>query len=394
MIYFYNDGEIDIRAVTTMGVSVKDSANPIGFFGTGLKYSIAVILRIGGKIIIHSGLNKYEFTSQKCDIRGKNFNIVQMNDVDLGFTTDLGKTWESWMVFRELYCNCKDENGEISFSKVSPEAGKTVIEVNCSQIEAEYNNRDKFLIGDRKLVAKARNVEIFQKINNENLLFYRGIRVNLSQKDTMFDYNVLSPMPLTEDRTVDSYTIEYRLRENISYHLKDKSVLKKILTAHPNSFEGSMNFSFCNLSDEFYDAVEELIDTPDYGKINKSVVKAYYKDRKKEENLKSEPITEYEQEMLDKCIKILKYQGYDVSKYRILTVSSLGDDILGQADLSQKLIYIAKDAFLKGQRTLLGTLYEEYVHLALNMEDETRRFQNHLIDSLAGMFERTYDKGI
>ena len=47
MIVFENPGEIDIRSISTFGVSVKEGDNPIGFFGTGLKYAIVVLLRTG-----------------------------------------------------------------------------------------------------------------------------------------------------------------------------------------------------------------------------------------------------------------------------------------------------------------------------------------------------------
>ena len=62
-IYFTNPGEIDIRAVTTMGVNVKEGSSSIGYFGTGLKYAIATLLREGQEIIIHSGLTTYYFLS-------------------------------------------------------------------------------------------------------------------------------------------------------------------------------------------------------------------------------------------------------------------------------------------------------------------------------------------
>ena len=67
-VYFKNNGEIDIDAVTTFGVSVKDEG-AIGMFGTGLKYTISVILRLGGKITIYSGEEKYNFTTVNKEIR-------------------------------------------------------------------------------------------------------------------------------------------------------------------------------------------------------------------------------------------------------------------------------------------------------------------------------------
>lgn len=58
-IIFHNPGELDIRAVTTFGLSVKKSDNPIGQFGTGLKYAIAVALRHGCDVEICAGRERY-----------------------------------------------------------------------------------------------------------------------------------------------------------------------------------------------------------------------------------------------------------------------------------------------------------------------------------------------
>jgi len=45
MITFENDGEIDLRAISQFGINVKTGDSPIGFFGTGLKYALAVLMR-------------------------------------------------------------------------------------------------------------------------------------------------------------------------------------------------------------------------------------------------------------------------------------------------------------------------------------------------------------
>src|SRR4030066_94299 len=44
-ISFQNPGLIPLECITTFGLSAKDTANPIGQFGTGLKYAISIILR-------------------------------------------------------------------------------------------------------------------------------------------------------------------------------------------------------------------------------------------------------------------------------------------------------------------------------------------------------------
>src|SRR5690606_21571397 len=111
MIVFENSGAIDMRAAITLGVSVKTGSNPIGFFGTGSKKAISVILAEGGTITIFSGRTKHEFTTARRKIRGHPFKMIIHNGKELQFTTDYGKTWAPWQAFRELYSNVLDEGG-------------------------------------------------------------------------------------------------------------------------------------------------------------------------------------------------------------------------------------------------------------------------------------------
>lgn len=117
-IIFHNQGELDIRAVTTFGLSVKKNDNPIGYFGTGLKYAIAVLLREGCEIEIYSGKTQFKFYSQKDMFRGEECELIFMDGDDadhhqLPFTMALGRNWELWQAYRELYCNALDEDGGV-----------------------------------------------------------------------------------------------------------------------------------------------------------------------------------------------------------------------------------------------------------------------------------------
>jgi hypothetical protein len=69
-ISFSNPGEIDMTAISVMGLSAKESDSAIGRFGTGLKYAVAITLRLGGQITIWSGLNHYTFEAKHIKFRG------------------------------------------------------------------------------------------------------------------------------------------------------------------------------------------------------------------------------------------------------------------------------------------------------------------------------------
>lgn len=96
IISFQNPGLIEPEAFTTFGVSAKENDNPIGFFGTGLKYAIAIILRLGGKVEIWRGKNYYGFFPVTKEFRGNPVTYVGMSHngeaiIQLGYTTDVGK---------------------------------------------------------------------------------------------------------------------------------------------------------------------------------------------------------------------------------------------------------------------------------------------------------------
>jgi hypothetical protein len=108
-LVFSNPGAMDMNLVKLLGVSVKESNDPIHFFCTCLKYEMATALRLGGAMTIYSDGERFDVRGRSMRLRDKEFTQVLLNDEPLGFTTELGKQWEAWMVVRELYSNALDE---------------------------------------------------------------------------------------------------------------------------------------------------------------------------------------------------------------------------------------------------------------------------------------------
>lgn len=209
MIVFENNGEIDIEAITTFGVSVKLGDNPIGFFGTGLKYAIAVLLRTGHKVSIWSGDRELRFTTERREVRTKPFDFVLMREGDrltpMGFTTELGKTWKPWMAYRELYCNARDEGGSV-YSVGNPNAAsdprrdQTQIRVEGADVQEVHSNSALYFCEDEPDVVVG-GVGIYRRPSQ--VLFYRGVRVLFLPKPAAFTYNLIDlRIDLTEDRTM------------------------------------------------------------------------------------------------------------------------------------------------------------------------------------------------
>jgi hypothetical protein len=83
---FSNPGVLEINLVKLLGVSVKEGDNPIGFFGTGLKYAMASALRLGGSMTIYADGERYEVNGKSIRLRDKEFSQVCLNAVLSGRT--------------------------------------------------------------------------------------------------------------------------------------------------------------------------------------------------------------------------------------------------------------------------------------------------------------------
>lgn len=249
MIVFENDGEIDPRLVMLIGVNVKETASAIGFFGTGLKYAVACLARWGEELRIQSGGNEYTFSSDDTEIRGRTFGILSMfskfDKAQLGFTTELGKRWEPWMVYRELWCNAHDEpNSKVFRTDAAPKPteGKTRVIVDGPKIqEAHFNRNDFILAPDRVLLHKTDDLEIYEGAGER--IFYRGIAIQKPEKQSIFTYNITSPLYLTEDRTAGSWSTDPLIARGLT-HLQDTGLIDTTLMAPADRLESRLDYCY------------------------------------------------------------------------------------------------------------------------------------------------------
>lgn len=390
-LYFKNDGEINEILIKTMGVNVKQNDSAIGFFGTGLKYAIAVFLRENQSITIYSGLKKISFAKSSKTIQGKTFDFVEMNSdgeiSTLGFTTELGKNWKVWQAFREIYCNTLDEGGGMSLNEVSPESGKTVIVLEGHLISEVYENRSKYFLENRTPIYTSEHLDCYY--GETNSIYYKGICVFNTQKPLKYTYNIKNKISLSEDRTA---LYEFQIKEAICDSLFDcheLEIIENILCANEKYFENSLDVESSGKfkTNNEIDAVF-LQTRRELKPINYSLV-LFYKKNKPEmakyifDSYKTNVI---EEKMMDKAINFLTNLGLFNEKYEICVVETLGYGTLGLA-LNNK-IYISKDIFNHGTKYLVSTLLEEFIHLDRKYFDYTRELQTHLFDTVISLGER------
>ena len=392
MILFKNPGEIDVRSISTFGVSVKEGTNPIGFFGTGLKYAIAVLLRQEHRVTVFSGMTAVEFGLQRDAVRGKEFDFVTMS-VDggpatpIGFTTELGKQWDLWMAYRELACNCKDEGGDSSFEHdiAAPEPGFTKVAVVGEAFESIFAQSYVYLLEDEPQLVLG-TMEVRNRTGAD--FFYRGVRVHQMQREGIFTYNDTELLELTEDRTVKhQYMPAHRVARAI-LQAKDKGFLRTCILAGEKTLEGTLDYHGWGIapSAEFLEVVGDCMGDRST-KINETAI-AVWKDATRLPFTPREiALTTVQQMSMDRALDFCSRIGFQIrDAYPIKVAESLGEGTLGLA--KDQTIFIAERVFdMGGTKQLASTLIEEYVHLRHGWHDLTRELQTFLFDKLVSVGE-------
>lgn len=382
MIVFQNPGLIDLRATSIMGLNAKESKNPIGQFGTGLKYAIAVLLRNKCQISIWQGEKEFRFRTEKSSFRGKNFDIVWMDGSagakELGYTLELGKHWEPWMAIRELESNVRDEGGK-SFAnadfQLSPDT--TTIGISGPTAEVAYSQLSDIFISSMPLWANS-YLEVHRATNPNQLqwLYYRGVRCQKSEKPSLFRYNFLTEKALTEDRTFRfSWDGTADLR-----HLgqcTNEEVIRKVVQPDKSHLEWDIQYSEHVVSDEFAEIVSVL--------SSRAQVSAWRAVRIAKGFAEFDEIEmdELQLKMLERARTFIEKMGEKrIRQFSVFVCSDLGPNKLGVALTTRQEIWLSLRVFEMGLKQLISCLYEEYIHLDRKLGDLDYEMQTFLFDTI------------
>lgn len=379
MIYFTNPGSLPIEAAITLGVNAKEGPSAIGYFGTGLKYAIATILRNHGSISIATDGDTYTFSHQVSIIRNAPFKIVTYSKnggtpVLTGFTTDMGKNWTLENAYRELYSNAKDEGGDV-YTKPPFSTGSCVV-ITTIGLDEVHEMRDSFILNSQhmKLLLSTPDIEVYNQISDT--VFYRGIAAYKSSRPIKYTYNIKRQMTLTEDRTLASpYSMECEITSALQA-LSDEDFLNA--TSHRSFLEGNISFYFSDLKESVYDKAEAMLAVIGPENFNQSIANnVNVRKSKKPKTFSYMSISLDEMQMVEEAEATLKASGIYARLYPIKFVHNLGKDTLALAHNGE--ILLTPKCF-SDKALLHKAILEEFVHLFYGVNDNTREMQNVLFN--------------
>ena len=418
-----SQGEIDERAFSLVGATSKRSDDTkIGMFGSGLKYSLAYLLNNQIKFTVFSGYREIQFTTVDENFRGVNIKRIYVNGEKTSLSTDMGMDWTHWYVLREIYCNALDESdADISVvnlkSCIVPTEDYTTFYI---QIDAQFKeiltNWNYYFSNRRKdlLWHDFESNQIYVG-GSDTLIYRKGIRCLFNDKiPSLFHYD-LSFVKINESRVIaNDWEFKYQLVKFLK-KIDDDSIVHRIVYAINEYSEKSLYWESSESFSEAYLRVigdkyvipyenagfwKEEIDALKNNCIilpNDMIkgLKISFGDNIRiigdTDNIKSKgdikvinELTKRQSHLLSQALEFLENSEYDV-KYEIQVVKFTRDEVLGQAKDGK--ILISEKVLSMGRREIVSTIIEENEHLKSGCSDETRAFQNHLINLLIVSYE-------
>lgn len=252
-------GLIDIRAFAVMGLNSKPNAqNPIGYFGTGLKYAVAVLIRQGCSVTVWVGTEPHVFYGEKTTFRDKDFLQLRYRrqrgltarwmSSELPFTTELGKNWELWMAFRELHSNTLDEGGEtrLADNGETGEDGFTKIIVEGDAYREVFDDRGRIFLDPARPrlddVPEGKRPLVERLQGRSEFAYYRGLRASKLPRPSLYTWNFLALLDLTEDRTLTyPHMVPYYIAGFVMAHT-DQDFLRQVMRADEDTLEGGISW--------------------------------------------------------------------------------------------------------------------------------------------------------
>jgi hypothetical protein len=378
--FFVTDTKIDPKSWSMIGVSAKpNSINPIGRFGTGLKYAIAISLRLGWQIKITNYIDgvpdEHVFSQTKDTFRGSDINIVYDNNTALPFTMHYGSHWEPWTVLRELYSNTMDEDGKMYFDAQNIQNG-SVIEIDSADFhDLARGYGDYFLTNDDHLSDIVHDYDNLQVLKGKytGKIFFKNVYVG-ELKKARYGYNIHDKVCLTEDRTIkDTWSLGWDIVKIISSSEHPES-MNEWITSKNYEEESFAVPSYVSWSESFKEAVSNA-------RINHpSTLMNYLKSLIPPEKAvyNTVELESIQSIMLEQALGKIKRAGFNVD-FPIKFIKTEDKNLIAFVEDGE--IHLSLEAF-KNMDYLVSTLIEELAH-CLGYLDETRSYETYLCDSIA-----------
>lgn len=416
-IEFANDGEVPVNAFKLLGASSKrNDSSKIGYFGTGLKYALAVLLRENIDFKVYSGEKEIKVDKVATDFLGRKVEVITIDGEKTSITLEAGINWETWFAIREIYSNTIDEAGTMNRdSQLNPEAGKTKIYIdNSYKLNDFFRDWSLYFSDTRKvLFQNEKGSEILQKVYHPNyIVFRKGIRAFSDKIVSVFDYN-LDYVHINESRVAErSWEVKQHCAD-LLIECSNVSAIKEFIKADKDTLEMKRDFWDYSIGDYkdndfddawgealkdyrvvpreyalFYGITKDTILLP--GNLCKALFKKFGDDLQISGHAKEQyKLTNTSTNFLKATMDSFERVGYSYDFKKVKMGTFKDAHVMGMFDDQKDLIIISEE-MRKSENydAIPETLFEEIAHAKSGYGDNTREFQTYLIQQICSLVDR------
>ena len=402
-----NNGELDVRLISLMGGSTKQGqSTKIGKFGTGLKYSLAWLVRNNIDFKIFIGENEVKITKVREHIQSTDFDIIYIDGQRSSITSTMGVDWNGWMICRELWCNALDEGGnkkEIT-NEIKGVQGKTTFFVQAvGEIKETIDKWSEYFI-EKEPIYSTKNFAIYSA--NENFCVYKnGVLIYKDEEmKSVFSYDIklASINELREYKGMLSLDIF-----NIIAKMDSKCIEIFLSTINDKCYEWDMDYEWsCDFGAQWKTTIGDgkIISKEDFEFMEKKGIDidkaglivtspALYKKLageirgisavRRADKVSSffETVDTVLEQQIKEAVTILESCGYFIDAELKFINGVFGDPSkFAQINIDEKVVMFSQELKNKSLFQMVAVIIEENEHYKTGFSDCSRSFQQHFID--------------
>lgn len=402
-----NNGELDIRLISLMGGSTKAGQTlKIGKFGTGLKYTLAYLIRNNIDFKIFIGEKEAKITTVTEHIQGTDFQIIYINGERSSITTMMGSDWKGWMIVREIWCNAIDEGGatkEVTETCFGSGGTTTFFIQAAGEILDTINSWGTYFI-EQSPLWENESYAIYPPTEKMRL-YKNGVLIYENDKQkTVFSYDI-KEANINELREYKGWAvidIVYLLKE-----LNEKNIEIFMNNLKDEHFEASMDYTFGSaFGEEWKQAIGQakIISKKDYDVfvskgINFDEAKMIVLPESLVNQLshrfpatssvrRADKVNSFHESFdaeielqIKSGLAILESCGYEVSPELKFIYGYFGDPaVFARINKDEKTVMFSIELKRMSRFEIVTTIIEENEHFISGFQDETRAFQQHFIN--------------
>ncbi|MES2382586.1 MAG: hypothetical protein V4538_16175 [Bacteroidota bacterium] len=405
-----NSGELDVRLISLMGGSTKQNNKiKIGKFGTGLKYSLAFLVRNNIDFKIFVGEEEIKIDVKKENIQNTEFEILYINNERTSITSTMGLDWEPWMICREIWCNALDEGNAFkeTTSSVGGQTNTTTFFIqNTGKIKEVVDDWGNYFITS-SAIFETDDFAIYPA--KQTLCIYKnGVLIERkSDYKGVFSYDIKGA-EINELREYKGY-----LENDLGKIIKalDKNCVELFLSSlKEGTFEYDMDYDWSgSFNKEWSDTIgnakviakddfeafksrgveideSELIIVPTslFKKLSSAHPHISAVRRADKVNSFHEVIDKDFEHKINIAISMLESCGYEINPELKWITGIFGSaNVMAKINIDEKLIMFSTELKRKSQFDIITAIIEENEHFLSGYEDCSRSFQQHFIDLFA-----------